>query len=166
VDQVFAPGHDAVALLLLWCLRSLSLLLVAVGACIGTTSGTIDSLADGLATPGDVIRSLLTPLMVLVVGILLRATLAPLAWGLAFAFVLTRGADVAPTPSGRSLVNRWSERARLAGAFRALRWTTAVRDLAVTGSGTTGVRLRYADLGLRSAALVAGVLFVVLVALR
>jgi hypothetical protein len=120
-----------------------------------------EALADELDTPEGLIRSLATPLALLAIGVLLRLLVTAAALSLAAALVVGVGLDVRSEVDQRSILRRWFDRARIAGGYRSLRWTWAVRDEAVYRLGTRGRWLARTDAGLRIVGLLALAAFLV-----
>lgn len=147
--DVFAPGADALGLLLLRCYRSLSLVLIGLGSCIAVWSSWVDNVADDFATPQGLLHALVTPLAGLALGLAARISVTPLAWGLAWIFVLVTNPAMVPPPKHDTAWSRLMDQARMASAYRPLRWTTSVRDAVVASLGRTGTILLYADATLR-----------------
>ncbi len=147
--SALAPGAwDATAILLLQCLRTASILLVVAGVAVAVATGSEDRM-DEVTSPETMLHALVTPLAVLAVGVLLRLLLAPVAYALAAAFVVHDGRHLTREVDARSTWNRLVDRVRLAGAYRALRWTLAVRDEAVDRLGRRGQALDRAATVLR-----------------
>ncbi|WP_395659764.1 hypothetical protein [Nocardioides sp.] len=165
-DAVFNRGKDAVVVLVLRCYRSFSMVLVGLGACIATWAHSVDDLDQAFVSPEAIMRALVTPLAALAVGIVVRASVTPLAWGAAMAFVAVTNPEMTPPPRRDTAWTRLSDQARMASAYRPLRWTTSVRDAAVESLGRTGSVLQLADAVLRALAVLAWLAFVVLLALR
>ena len=157
------PGGP-VPLLLLRCLRTATLVLITAGIGVAVLAGRDDDLST-IGTPSGLLRSLVTPLAVLAAGIVLRLLLTPLAYLSALAVVLGAGADVVPDDDRRATPTRWSDRLRVANAYRSLRWTSAVKDRAVTEAGGAGRALRVAEDVLRVLIGVAAALTLVAIAL-
>ncbi len=152
---------DAWAVMGLRCVRTLSVLLVMVGLTIALESRAAETISDQLSTPAGVLSSIETPLAVLVTGVLVRAVVTPLAWFAALSFVVRTSTTLAPRVPRQSLMGRWFDQFRLVGAVRMLRWTTPVRDLAMQTLGRTGERLRYLDIALKTATVIATVVLLV-----
>jgi hypothetical protein len=164
-EDAFAPGADAVGLLLLRCYRTLSLVLIGLGSCIAVWSRSIDSVEEGLTTAEGILHALVTPLAALALGIAVRISVTPLAWGTACIFAWVTNSEMTPPPRRNTWWNRLMDQTRMASAYRALRWTTSVRDAAVASLGRTGQVLLYTDLTLRVLAALTVVVFVVSVGL-
>lgn len=160
------PGRfDPTALWLVWCLRRSFLPLLWSGLIGAAVVGQLEQAsAEQLQTPGALIDALLSPLAGVVLALGARVGASALA--LALAYPLARRA--APLDERRLVgalrVALWADRLYLTRAFRQLRWTTPVRDLAARRLGDTGRRLRRADLVLRVANPVLLVALVVVVA--
>lgn len=165
VDGLAPESWDATAVLVLRCLRTASILLVVAGVAVAVATGSEDRM-DEVTSPDTVLPALATPLAVLAVGVVLRVLIAPLAYALAAAFVLHDRRHLTRRHDARSTWSRLSDRARLAGAYRALRWTNAVRDEAVDRLGRRGQHLDVAATALRWLTALAVVGVVVAVARR
>ena len=161
-EAMLRPGpFDAAALLWLRCARTATLVLLPLGGIVAVLSGRLDeALADELNTPEGLIRSLATPLALLALGVLLRLLVTAAAFSLAFALVVGEALDLRSEGDDRSTLRRWFDRTRIAGGYRSLRWTWAVRDEAVRRLGARGRRLARVDAWLRVVAFLALVAFV------
>jgi hypothetical protein len=157
---------DAVAVLLLRCLRTVSWVLLAVGLAVAIRTGsTVDP--EDFATPSALLESILSPLAVLATGVLVRVLLTPIAWSSAFVVALRSRPRLQPGPRRPSSPGvLWLDLARVADGLRALRWTTAARDGAVSRLGRWGTGLLVADYLLKGVltAAWAGVVVVLLTA--
>jgi hypothetical protein len=135
----FLPGPDAVALLSLRVLRTTSLALISWGAAIATAFAGYDHLTDRIATPSALLGSLLTPFAVLALGVILRVLVAPLAYFVSLVFIGVSSLDITSVNDRRGWWGKMTDRIRLAGAYRSLRWTNAVKDEAVASLGRPGM---------------------------
>jgi hypothetical protein len=161
-----APGTgDATGVLLLRCLRTGSILLVVAGVAVAVATRSEDRI-DEATSPDTLLPALATPLAVLAVGVVLRVLVAPIAYGAAALFVVRADRHVTRPDDRRSAWHRLVDRTRLAGSYRALRWTLAVRDEAVDRLGRRGRVLDTAATAFSVLTGVAAVGVVVAVALR
>lgn len=162
---------DPAALLLLWCLRRMFFPLLWLGMILVTTGGRSDDIteAGGLAeymtsfeSAGEFFGVLLSPLVGLIVAFGLRIAVASLA--LALAYPLTRWNDPSDYAHGRrqrSRIRLWWDRWYLTRAYRSLRWTWAVRQVAAVRLGETGRLLTSCDPVLRWAGIALLVVYLV-----
>lgn len=145
VPAVVALGRGrrpAVALLLLRSFRTGSNATVVLGAAIGVLGDRFDDrTAEEFTTVSGFFRALLTPLMVLAVGLAMRTLVGPVAYLTALLVVTADHGDVVPTSDSRGRFSRSRDRLRLAGAYRSLRWTLAVKREATGRLGRLGRRL-------------------------
>jgi len=152
--------EDTCGLLVLRSYRSFSMVLIDLGLRIAIWSGSIDAVSSDFATLQGIVRALVTPLVALAVGVVVRASVTPLAWGLAMVFVIVTNPEMSPPPKRNTLLTRLFDQGRVAIAYRPLRWTTSVRDQAVQSLGGTGKVLLYADAALRGLAVLVFRVFV------
>lgn len=158
VDRALRPGRgDPLTVLSLWCLRRTFTPLLFGGLIAATISGSYHSDALGaLTSPGEILGAIFSPLAGVALALVVRVAVGALAFLTAGALSVgsVRAADGAP------LVGRWrvwSDRARVTRAYRALRWTWAVRAAALARSGAAGRWLELVDRAL----MVLGVLLAV-----
>lgn len=142
---------DPAAVLILWCLRKAFFPMFWLGSIVATISGRIDELneAGGASeyvtsfdSVGDFFAAVLSPLVIVMLALGLRLVVLGLA--LALAYPLTRWNQPTDYAHGRKRQSRtrlWSDRWQLTKAYRALRWTWAVRNVAVARLGGLGRRL-------------------------
>ncbi len=158
---MFNHGADAVGLLALRWYRSFSMVLIGLGFCIAVWSGSIDAVTSDFATPEGIVRALVTPLVALAVGIVVRASVTPLARGMALVLVIVTDPEMSPLPKRNTTMTRLFDQGRMASAYRPLRWTTSVRDQAVESLGGTGKVPLHADAVLRGLAILVFLVFIV-----
>lgn len=161
---------DATVLLLLWCARraffpllwlGLTSATVAIGV-IGRDPGGLEARVEELQASGDWLGALLSPLVGVIIAFALRIAVAGLSF--AAAYPLSRWNTPSDYAEGRrsgSRLRLWRDRLYLTRAYRALRWTWAVRRVAVDRLGPTGGRLARCDAILRWGGIAAFALFVV-----
>jgi hypothetical protein len=137
------------------------MLLIGLGACIVIWSQSVDTVDNSLSTPESIVRALVTPLAALALGIIVRVSVTPLAWGLAWIFVAVTNPEMTPPPQRATWWTRLADQARMASAYRPLRWTTSVRDAAVEDLGRTGRVLLYVDGALRGLTVLAWLVFLI-----
>lgn len=168
LDPAVALRHgkaDPAAVLVLWCLRKAFYPLLWLGLLVATVSGHTDEIAEAggasayvtsFDSVGEFVGALLSPLAIVILAVGLRFAVAGSA--LALAYPLTRWNKPADYAHGRKRQSRtrlWSDRWQLTKAYRALRWTWAVRQVAVSRLGRLGRQLaacgpimRWASIGL------------------
>lgn len=135
--------RDALVVLGLRVVRRTALIVVPLGATVALLAGTAeDRLASSFTSIPGFLDSLLSPLWLLAIGVLLRLAVAPLAYLAALVVAAVGPRDVRQTPDSRGAWSRFNDLFRVAGGLRALRWTIAVRDEAVTLAGSPGRLLR------------------------
>ncbi|WP_395693430.1 hypothetical protein [Nocardioides sp.] len=144
-DLVLASDADALGVLLLRCYRSLSLVIIGLGICVATWSKAFDEVDADLSTPDGIVHAFVTPFAPLALGLLVRVSVTPLAWVLAMLFVALNDPVMSPPPTRDTAWKRLMDQLRMASAYRALRWTSSVRDAAVGRLGPPGRLLVYAD---------------------
>lgn len=152
---------DALIILVLWCLRTLTLLLLLVGWIVLVISRQLgDDLTSRLDSPGDVVSALTTPLAGVALAIVVRLVVAVLAWLSAAPLVTREVPPLVPT-AGQSWWRQMTDRWRQVSGTASVRGTWAVRAAAIDMAGAWGPRLRLTDNLLRVLCVVTGVGFVV-----
>ena len=119
--------------------------------------GTLDN-------AGEIIAAVLSPLVLVAFG--MRIVVAGLAFALAYP--LTRWnqpTDYAHGRKRRSWIRLWSDRWHLTRAYRALRWTWAVRQVAAERLGELGQQLVRCGPVLRWASIVLFIVYLVTIIL-
>ncbi|MET0865629.1 MAG: hypothetical protein ABWZ98_14965 [Nakamurella sp.] len=141
IDPAAAVGgkFDTTALLVLWLLRSAvpALLLAGLAYAWVVSETRFESIAI-VTTPGQAVRLLVSPFVFVAIAIILRFLVGCAA--LLLAYPLSRretGSSVGPGMQGRTL-RVWTDRLHLVRAYRSLRWTSSVRQLAARGLGSWG----------------------------
>lgn len=159
-DQFLRTPRDAAVVLVLRCLRTVSLLLVLLGVSwIAVSHATTEGLTTAFQTPAGFVQALTTPLAGVALAVAVRALVAGLAWITATPLVLQEVPPLVATggQSGwRDLTDRW----RQISAAAAVRGTWAVRAAAISKAGTAGRALRMTDLVLKVLCAVAAVAMV------
>jgi len=132
-------GFDAMALLVLWLLRSAAPALLLAGLSVAwVVSETRFEAIPAVTTPGQAVRVLLSPFALVAIAIGLRFLVDVAA--LVLAYPLSRretGSSIGPGMLQRPF-RVWADRLHLVRAYRSLRWTSAVRQLAATRLGRWG----------------------------
>mgnify|MGYP000870796215 FL=1 len=141
---------DAILILVLWCLRTSSLLLLFLGwILLAANHRTSDPhLAAQIDSPSDITRSLTTPLAGVALAIVVRGAAAALAWLSAARLVTQEDPPLVP-PQGQARWRRLTDHWRQITAAAAIRGTWRVLAAAVAEAGVWGPRLRMADIFLR-----------------
>ncbi len=166
------PGKfDPAAVLVLWCLRKAFYPLLWLGLIFATTSGRIDEVneAGGAAayvtsfdSVGGFIAALLSPLAIIILAFGLRLAVAGIAFALAYPLTTwNEPADYAHGRKRQSRIRLWSDRWYLTRAYRALRWTWAVRHVAVSRLDRLGRRLETCGPIMRWASVVLAIAYIV-----
>ena len=167
-ESALRPGRaDAILVLSLWLARRLFVPLLLTGLILGWIPGelrTEESVISTWDSADDLVRALLSPLAGIALAILVRIGVGFAA--LAAAWPLSRWdrAQTAGTRGSfyRTAIDRW----RLAQAYRSLRWTWGVREVAIRRAGTTGRRLGLAVPVTRVLSILLVIAFAVVVALQ
>ena len=132
-------GFDAIALLVLWLLRSaVPALLLAGLSYAWVVSETRFEAIPAVTTPGQAVQLLLSPFVLVAIAIILRFLVGIAA--LVLAYPLSRretGSSIGPGMLWRPF-RVWADRLHLVRAYRSLRWTSTVRQLAATRLGRWG----------------------------
>lgn len=119
----------------LWCLRKTFFPLIWLGLVVAVVAlgdlESLDSRMPSFDSPGEMLSNLLSPFGVLVLAFGVRIVASVLGLVAAFPLTLrTKHADYLTGWNGTAWFRVWFDRWRLAGAYRSLRWTWAVRNLA------------------------------------
>lgn len=135
---------DAAVLLVLWLLRCSvpALFLAGLSVAWVVTESRFETVPQ-VATPWQAVRVLLSPFGLVAIAVLLQFLVAIAA--LLLAYPLSRretGSSMAPGVPHRPL-RVWADRLHLVRAYRSLRWTSAVRQLAATRLGRWGRALSW-----------------------
>lgn len=143
----FDPG----AVLVLWCARRAFYPLLWLGLIVATLSGRSDEIDEAggvveylasLDSAGEIVSGILSPLVIVLLALGLRVAVAVAAFALAYPLTMwNEPTDYAHGRRGRSRSRLWSDRWHLTRAYRALRWTWAVRQVAAERLGEQGRRL-------------------------
>jgi hypothetical protein len=144
-EAALRPGRrDALALLVVWFVRKSSFWVLWLGIIVAI-AGRADTIDLGIHSPDSVLDRLVSPLAGVVLAVLLR--LAAAAAGLVLAYPLARAREVelAPRTYRGASVGILLDRLHVARAYRSLRWTHHVRQLAILRLGVTGRRLSRLD---------------------
>ncbi|WP_353808234.1 hypothetical protein [Agromyces sp. SYSU T00194] len=136
-DRFLRPGRvDAITLLVLRCLRASFVTLLFAGAALAFVSGSLTEEAlVRLTSPGEFLRAALTPLVGIVAAIAIRFLVG---WAALVVALPLSGRAWTPGTSAESRWRRLRDVLHVTSAYRAIRWTWAVRDAAERRAGTTG----------------------------
>lgn len=134
--EVLRPGRDAVVLLVLWCVRRASVALFGIGLCFAGLHGAMNDLQWAtLNSPRQVLRNLTTPLVGVALAVVIRF-LARTAAGLAALPLAVR--EFRARRAAPGVPAFWADLYYLMSAYRSMRWSRAVLELAVSRTGTPG----------------------------
>ena len=145
-EAALRPGRgDPAALLCIWYVRKVSYGIIALGLLIGVAIGGGDQLTVG-ATAGDEFwDELRSPLAGVILGIVIRVLASFAALALAYPLARERETHLPPRAYFGSSLTGILDRLHAARAFRSLRWTHHVRQVALARLGGTGRRLARLD---------------------
>jgi hypothetical protein len=123
----------------------------------------VDELAQ-LEGIGDYIGAILSPFAGVVAAFLLRILVGLLAFAAAFPLSLHRDSgDYGAKRRSTRWMQLWRDRLYLTRAYRALRWTWAVRQVAAERTGRTGSMLLACDPILRWVGIAAFAVFIAMI---
>ncbi len=145
---------DSTAVLLLRCLRPTWMLLIIGGIVAVTISGDWDGTGVRFTSVRTVVNELLSPLVGIVLGVVLHKVVDWL--GYAFAVPVADGHYMTLSVH-RSRWRGWSDRVQLTRAYRTLRWTWAVQEVAVQRCGRLGRGLQLAERVIKTTVWVAAI---------
>jgi hypothetical protein len=138
-DAAVRNTADAAALLVLWSLRCAVPALIFAGLSYAwLVSETRFETFGDVTSPGQAVRLLLSPFVVVAVAIILRFGVGIAA--LLVAYPLSRretGSSIGPGMLRRPF-RVWADRLHLVRAYRSLRWTSTVRHMAAVRLGRWG----------------------------
>ena len=131
-----APGRDdSRRLLIAWFVKKSFPWMLFGGAALASVVHAIERVDNEyevkLSSPGSVIGGLLSAYAVVVVAMLLRIVIGFVALGLAFPFARAHDADLEPRTGRNRHWGTMSDRYKVAKAYRLLRWTHHVRQVAL-----------------------------------
>jgi len=169
-SSAIRSDFDATIILLLWCIRKGFFPLFWLGMSFATISFAItgqdvlelESQATSLDTPSEFVGALLSPLSIVAIAFIMRIAVGFLA--LAAAYPLSRSTKPHDHQDVRRMtqhVRVWRDRLYLSRAFRSLRWTWIVRNVAIQRLGRRGARLAMCNPVLRWAGIALFILFLV-----
>jgi hypothetical protein len=144
------PGRsDSARLLAVWFVRKSFYWLFFGGYALGTWAAYANHATSEVdvdwTSPGSVEEALLSPWSAFVLALIVRFTAGWIALSLAFPLALAHEPSLSPRTSFGSSIGRFFDRLHVARAFRSLRWTHHVREVALGRLGSTGRRLGRLD---------------------
>jgi hypothetical protein len=152
VRAEIALGRGRVAAMVVLLLRSLragSFAVILAGIAVALRADRLNEATTArLTTVSGFVEALLTPLVVLAVGLALRLLVTPAAYLTALGVVLRDRGDVVSSSDSRSRFARLRDRARLARAYVSLRWTLAAREEAIKRLGPVGRSLYFLEIAM------------------
>jgi hypothetical protein len=145
-EAALGPGRgDPAALLCIWYARKASYGIIALGLLVGIVIGSADEVTIGADTPDQFWDQLRSPLAGVVTGFAIRVLASFVALALAFPLARARETHLPPRAYLGSSLTGILDRLHAARAYRSLRWTHHVRQIALGRLGETGRRLAYLD---------------------
>lgn len=148
IDPAWAirPGRrDPLGLLTAWFVRKSFYWVLGAGLIIAALTGRTDEIGNSFDSPGAVWEHLLSPLVVVLLALFIRFASAMLGLALAYPLARAHDVDLSPRTNFGSGIGRWLDRLHVARAYRSLRWTHHVRQVAIARLGDTGARLGRID---------------------
>jgi len=144
------PGRsDGRNLLIVWFARKSFYWLFFLGMGMGLTAATLErqdpDFAVDWTSPSSVESGLVSPWALLVVAIMLRFVVAWTALAMAWPLARAHEVNLSPRTNFGSGVGKFFDRLNLARAFRSLRWTHHVRQVALQRLGSHGARIGKLD---------------------
>ena len=145
-EAALGPGRrDPAALLCVWYVRKASYWIIALGLLVGVVIGSADEVTIGADTPEQFWDELRSPLAGVILGIVIRVLASFAALALAYPLARARETTLPPRAYLGSSLTGILDRLHAARAYRSLRWTHHVRQVALARLGTTGRRLAHLD---------------------
>jgi hypothetical protein len=140
------PGRrDPLALLLVWFMRKSFYWMLGLGFVVAAMVGRVDEVGDSFDSPGKFWDRLLSPLVVALAALVFRFLASQLGLLLAYPFARRHDELLEPRTNFGSGIGRFMDRLHVARAYRSLRWTHHVRQVAIARLGRTGARLARLD---------------------
>lgn len=135
---------DAAALLILWLLRSAAPAVLIAGVIYAwlVSEDRFESIPQ-MTTPGQAFRVLLSPFAGVALAIILRFAVGVAALILAYPLGRRESGSTVGPHMWRRPFRVLTDRLHLVRAYRSLRWTSAVGDLAASRIGTWGKALSW-----------------------
>ncbi len=163
------PGtSDAKRLLAVWFVKKSFYWILFVGFTYGSVVAAIrhesSSVDVDWASPDSIEESLLSPWAGLIFALILRFVVGWVALALTYPFAMQHDVDLEPRTSFGSGIGRFFDRLHIARAYRSLRWTHHVRQVALDRLGPSRDRVARLDPILDAVHIGSAVLSVVIVA--
>ena len=141
--RLLKPGNvDPLVLQILWCVRKAFYPMLWVGLLMVLRSGRKLVDVSELDTMPEIVEALFTPFAGVAVAVLIRLLVGFLGVIAAYPFSHT---DFATEIAYRNRLRQWQDRYQQTVAFADLRWTWAVREVAIERLGDTGRVLSWCD---------------------
>jgi hypothetical protein len=141
--RLLKPGNvDPLVLQILWCVRKGFYPMLWVGLLMVMLSGRKLVDVSELDTLPEIVDAFFTPFAGVVVAFLIRVLVGVLGVIAAYPFSQT---DFATDIAYRNRLRQWQDRYQQTVAFADLRWTWAVREVAIERLGDTGRFLSWCD---------------------
>lgn len=145
-EQALRPGRtDARNLLIVWYVRKSFYWLLFAGLIGAYATRRTDEIAIDWSDPGAVWAELLSPLAGLVLAVAVRLGSSVAALALAYPLARDHDLPLQPRTGVAGGIGRWLDRRNVAKAYRSLRSTHHVRQVALQRLGPTGTRVSILD---------------------
>lgn len=140
------PGRgDSLRLLSVWYLRKSFYWLMWLGFSVAAIIGHTNELDASFDSPSAFVDRLVSPLAVVFIALIVRFASAMLGIAIAYPLAKMHELDLAPRTNFGSTIGLYMDRLHVARAYRSLRWTHHVRQVAIRRLGRTGQRLGRID---------------------
>lgn len=137
--------RDPLRLLTVWYLRKSFYWLLGLGFIVAAIVGRVDEVDSSFESPSEFWHHLLSPLVVVLFAFVLRFIAAMAGLAIAYPFARRHDELLEPRTNFGSSIGIWFDRLHVARAYRSLRWTHHVRQVAIHRLGPTGARLARLD---------------------
>ncbi len=138
-EHAVRPGRaDARNLLAVWFIRKSFYGLIAIGLIGAVLSRRVDDVGVDVTSWDSVTAEIASPMVGLALGLLTRLGSGFVALWLAYPLARSYEVGLSDRTSFGSGIGKWLDRLQLARAFRALRWTHHVRQIALQRLGPSG----------------------------
>ena len=138
-EHAVRPGRaDARNLLAVWFIRKSFYALIAIGLIGAVVSRRVDDVGVDVTSWESVTSEIASPMIGLALGLLARLGSGFVALWLAYPLARSYEVGLSARTGFGSGIGKWLDRLQLARAFRALRWTHHVRQVALQRLGPSG----------------------------
>ncbi len=145
-EAALRPGRaDPLALITIWFVRKSFYWLFFLGMISLTLARRLDDTTIDWSSPSSLWRELLSPLAGVILALVCRFAASQIGLALTYPLAKRHGQDLEPRTSFGSSIGVFFDRLNVMRAYRSLRWTHHVRQVALRRLGRLGDRLGRLD---------------------